>query len=61
MIYYDRKGYENLRDAVFKLEDLWKKMPLREFITKTVLCLAGFALIGWGLRAYFIFLTQQGK
>ena len=58
MIYYDRKGYENLRDAVFKLEDLWKKMPLREFIIKTVLCLAGFVLIGWGLRTYFIFLTQ---
>ena len=31
MIYYDRKGYENLRDTVFKLEDLWKKMPLKEF------------------------------
>ena len=59
MIYYDRKGYENLRDAVFKLEDLWKKMLLKDFIIKTVLCLVGFALIGWGLRAYFLFLTQQ--
>ncbi len=58
MIYYDRKGYENLRDAVFKLEDLWKKMPLKEFIMKSALCLASFIIIGWGLRAYFFFLAQ---
>jgi hypothetical protein len=56
MIYYDRKGYENLRDSVFWLEDLGKKMPLKDFIIKSGLCLAAFAVIGWGLREYFLFL-----
>jgi len=33
-------------------------MLLKDFVIKVVLCLAGFAVVGWGLRAYFLFLTQ---
>jgi hypothetical protein len=58
MIYYDRKGYEGLRDSIFWLEGLGKKMLLKDFIIKSVLCLTSFALIGWGVREYYLFLIQ---
>tara|TARA_R110002020_G_scaffold72873_1_gene187172 strand:- start:113 stop:292 length:180 start_codon:yes stop_codon:yes gene_type:complete len=59
MIYYDKKGYENLRDSVFWLEDLGKKTVIRSFIAKGVLCLAAFCIIGWCLLLYYRFLTGQ--
>jgi hypothetical protein len=30
MIYYDKKGYENLRDRVLWLQNLWKRRKMAE-------------------------------
>ena len=45
MIYYDRKGYENLRDLVLWLEKKWKGARNMTVIKFLVITLAAIAII----------------
>tara|TARA_Y100000593_G_scaffold5293_1_gene10431 strand:- start:868 stop:1023 length:156 start_codon:yes stop_codon:yes gene_type:complete len=45
MIYYDKEGYENLRDSVLWLEKKWKGTRSMTVIKLLVITLAAIAII----------------